>query len=57
VGHRVTGFDLDQAKVDKLNAGQTYIQHISADKIREHVQQKRFPQRAISRSCEAWMQC
>jgi UDP-N-acetyl-D-glucosamine dehydrogenase len=42
VGQRVTGFDLDQAKVDKLNAGQSYIQHISADKIREHVQGKRF---------------
>jgi UDP-N-acetyl-D-glucosamine dehydrogenase len=42
VGHRVTGFDLDQTKVDKLNAGQTYIQHIPADKIREHVQGKRF---------------
>jgi UDP-N-acetyl-D-glucosamine dehydrogenase len=42
VGHRVTGFDLDQTKVDKLNAGQTYIQHISADKIRQHVQGKRF---------------
>ena len=38
VGQRVTGFDLDQTKVDKLNAGQSYIQHISADKIREHVQ-------------------
>ncbi len=42
VGHRVTGFDLDQTKVDKLNAGQSYIQHISADKISEHVKQKRF---------------
>jgi UDP-N-acetyl-D-glucosamine dehydrogenase len=42
VGQRVTGFDLDQTKVDKLNAGQSYIQHISADKIRDHVQGKRF---------------
>jgi UDP-N-acetyl-D-glucosamine dehydrogenase len=42
VGHRVTGFDLDQFKVDKLNAGQTYIQHIPADKIRQHVQSKRL---------------
>ncbi len=42
VGQRVTGFDLDQTKVDKLNAGQSYIQHIPADKIREHVQAKRF---------------
>jgi UDP-N-acetyl-D-glucosamine dehydrogenase len=42
VGHRVTGFDLDKAKVDKLNAGQSYIQHIPAAKIHEHVQAKRF---------------
>lgn len=42
VGHRVTGFDLDQSKVDKLNAGQTYIHHIDAEKIRRHVQAKRF---------------
>ena len=42
VGQRVTGFDLDQTKVDKLNAGQSYIQHISADKVRQHVQGKRF---------------
>jgi UDP-N-acetyl-D-glucosamine dehydrogenase len=42
VGHRVVGFDLDQTKVDKLNAGQSYIQHIAADKIREHVGNKRF---------------
>ncbi|HKS82979.1 MAG TPA: nucleotide sugar dehydrogenase [Candidatus Acidoferrales bacterium] len=42
VGHRVTGFDLDQFKVDKLNAGQSYIQHIPADKIRQHVQSSRL---------------
>ncbi|HKV05110.1 MAG TPA: nucleotide sugar dehydrogenase [Candidatus Acidoferrales bacterium] len=42
VGQFVTGFDLDQTKVDKLNAGQSYIQHISAEKIREHVQAKHF---------------
>lgn len=42
VGHRVTGFDTDQTKVDKLNSGQSYIQHISADKIRQHVEAKHF---------------
>lgn len=42
VGQRVTGFDLDQTKVEKLNAGRSYIQHIPAEKIRQHVQGKRF---------------
>jgi UDP-N-acetyl-D-glucosamine dehydrogenase len=42
VGQSVTGFDLDKAKVDKLNAGQSYIQHIPADRIREHVHAKHF---------------
>jgi UDP-N-acetyl-D-glucosamine dehydrogenase len=42
VGQRVTGFDLDESKVNKLNAGRTYIQHIPADKIRQHVQAGHF---------------
>ncbi len=36
-GHRVTGFDTDPQKVEKLNAGESYIQHIPAAKIAEHV--------------------
>jgi UDP-N-acetyl-D-glucosamine dehydrogenase len=42
VGQKVTGFDTDQEKITKLNAGQSYIQHIPADKINHHVQGKRF---------------
>src|SRR6185437_3441863 len=42
VGQQVTGFDTDKSKVDKLNAGQSYIQHIQADKIRAHVDGRRF---------------
>jgi UDP-N-acetyl-D-glucosamine dehydrogenase len=34
VGYRVLGFDIDSAKVAKLNAGESYIEHISADAIR-----------------------
>jgi UDP-N-acetyl-D-glucosamine dehydrogenase len=41
-GQRVTGFDTDKSKVEKLNAGQSYIQHIPAEKIRQHVQGKHF---------------
>lgn len=33
VGFRVIGFDIDQAKVDTLLAGQSYIEHISAERI------------------------
>src|SRR5580704_8189309 len=41
-GHHVTGFDVDQKKVDQLNAGQSYIQHIPADKIAAHHKAGRF---------------
>lgn len=33
VGYKVLGFDIDPAKVDALNAGRSYIEHISADSI------------------------
>jgi UDP-N-acetyl-D-glucosamine dehydrogenase len=39
-GHKVTGFDTDPFKVNKLNAGESYIQHISAAKIKAHVDAK-----------------
>jgi UDP-N-acetyl-D-glucosamine dehydrogenase len=41
-GHRVTGFDTDPAKIEKLNSGQTYIQHIAAEKIRKFADGKQF---------------
>lgn len=33
IGFRVLGIDIDQGKVDKLNAGQSYIEHISSEKV------------------------
>ena len=33
VGFKVIGFDIDNFKVDSLNAGKSYIEHIAADKI------------------------
>jgi len=42
VGHRVTGFDVDPKKVELLNAGRSYIQHIPGDKINEHVKAGHF---------------
>jgi len=33
-GFKTIGFDIDKKKVDKLNAGQTYIKHISEQRIK-----------------------
>lgn len=33
IGFRVLGIDIDTTKVDKLNSGQSYIEHISSDKV------------------------
>lgn len=37
IGFRVLGIDIDENKVDKLNAGQSYIEHIAC----EHISQAR----------------
>ncbi len=34
---RVIGFDIDSRKVDALNAGQSYIQHIGAERVQKSV--------------------
>src|SRR5258706_475735 len=41
-GHRVVGFDTDPNKIEKLNNGQSYIGHIPAAKIQQHVRAKLF---------------
>ena len=41
-GHRVTGFDTDPNKVQKLNHGQSYIQHIPNSKVQQFVQSRHF---------------
>src|SRR5579863_2479293 len=41
-GHRVTGFDVDNSKVDKLNRGESYIQHIPVVKIKQQLASKHF---------------
>lgn len=33
-GFRVTGFDIDLKKVEKLNRGESYIRHIPSEKIK-----------------------
>src|SRR2546429_3069088 len=41
-GHKVTGFDTDPAKVSQLNAGRSYIEHISQAKIQQYVISRHF---------------
>lgn len=36
------GFDIDSKKIPLLNSGKSYIKHISADRIKEAVQTKKF---------------
>src|ERR1700758_190878 len=41
-GHKVTGFDTDPKKVEMLNAGKSYIEHIQQTKIQQLVNSKHF---------------
>ena len=41
-GHKVTGFDTDPKKVNMLNAGKSYIEHIPQNKIQQFVNSKHF---------------
>ncbi|PYT79319.1 MAG: nucleotide sugar dehydrogenase [Acidobacteria bacterium] len=41
-GHKVTGFDTDPGKVEMLNAGRSYIQHIPQNKIQKFVISRHF---------------
>lgn len=41
-GLRCMGFDVDQTKVDKLKAGQSYIKHIDSAAIAQLIKEKKF---------------
>ncbi|HPU04914.1 MAG TPA: nucleotide sugar dehydrogenase [Thermogutta sp.] len=41
-GFSAIGFDVDETKVQKLNAGQSYIGHIPSQWIREWIEMRRF---------------
>ncbi len=41
-GVTVVGLDVDQKKIDAINAGQSYIEHIPAEIVAEHVTADRF---------------
>lgn len=53
-GYQVLGFDVDQRKVDRLLAGESYIGHISSEWIGDCVRRKRFePTADMKRLAEA----
>ena len=52
-GFRVLGIDIDQNKVDKLSSGETYIEHISSEKIRAALQRGFEATTDFSRAAEA----
>ena len=41
-GYRVTGFDIDREKVERLNRGQSYISYIEPQEIKDLVQENKF---------------
>jgi UDP-N-acetyl-D-glucosamine dehydrogenase len=41
-GHFVWGFDTDPSKIQRLNAGQSYLRHIPAEEIKRHVDSQHF---------------
>ena len=51
-GFKCLGFDVDPAKVDALNAGQSYIAHISNEMVQQWVEQGNWKPRA---TCSVWV--
>src|ERR1700737_2197019 len=41
-GHKVTGYDTDPEKINMLNAGRSYIEHIQQTKIQQFVNSRHF---------------
>ena len=59
VGYRVIGMDIDRAKVEKLNRGESYIHHIAASAVRA-ARARRFvatSEYAKARECDALIIC
>ncbi len=52
-GYRVLGFDVDQAKIEKLLAGESYIGHLSSKWIAQCIERQVFePTADMDRLCE-----
>ena len=60
VGYRVAGFDIDAGKVEALNAGRSYIEHIKAESIATARKRGRFEATSDfsgARGCDALIIC
>jgi UDP-N-acetyl-D-glucosamine dehydrogenase len=59
VGYRVLGIDIDQYKVDKLNAGESYIEHIDDAQIAKYAAQQFHATTDFSQAaeCDALILC
>lgn len=59
VGYRALGFDIDPAKTDKLNAGESYIEHIRASAIAAALAQgfQATTDFSRARDCDALILC
>ena len=53
-GYRVLGLDIDQAKAEAINQGQSYIEHIDGERVSRASQDQRFEATIdFSRAAEA----
>src|ERR1700732_1697568 len=52
VGYKVVGFDIDQIKVDSLQAGKSFIEHISSERIRTALDRGFQPTTDFSRAAK-----
>jgi len=60
VGYKVAGFDIDAGKVEALNAGRSYIEHIKAENIAAARKRSRFEATSDfsgARGCDALIIC
>jgi len=53
IGYKVLGFDVDQHKVNMLNSGQSYIEHISSEQVKISVEKGFQATVDFSRTAEA----
>ncbi|RUO80272.1 UDP-N-acetyl-D-glucosamine dehydrogenase [Idiomarina tyrosinivorans] len=59
IGYQAIGLDIDQSKIDALNSGESYIEHIPAEKVRNAVQSsfKAYSDFSKAKECDALILC